>query len=155
MFDAVLDDKDLQKRLDKVLKKMKPKGIEKWAKNGPTGAIVFSDIIRHFEQEQGPEGKWAPWSPAYAAKRGSGKILQNTGVLRQSLMPGSKISGTKFSGNEVIWFNRAETESGFPYAYAHDNDGERNTLPQRKFMWISNEALELLAESFLQFVNEE
>jgi len=51
------------------------------------GSLVRSQTLRHFEQESGPAGKWAPLSPAtIARKRGrQGQILSDTGRLRGSI----------------------------------------------------------------------
>lgn len=46
----------------------------------------------------------------------------------------------------ILFYNNAKVKgTGFPYAYAHDNDTEpRSRLPQRKFMWLSDEGMEKL-----------
>lgn len=129
---------------------------------GLISAVVYQDVMDHFENEQGPEGKWTPWSLSYAGAingriafrkirgriiplneyqieewgikppRKPGKILQAAGNLRQRFTPNK----WRFKSNEVIFFNNAKTKSGFPYAAAHDEGGPK--LPQRKFMWLSD-----------------
>lgn len=108
---------------------------------------VFQDIIDHFAKEEGPEGPWTPWSRAYAehaAKRGQRMILQDTGRLRNSTIMSRPTS------EGILWFNPAKTESGFPYAAAHDEGGP--TLPKRSFMWLSDLAQEKIAEATLRFM---
>lgn len=115
------------------------------------GAVVYKDIIRHFEKEKDPNGGWEEWSDIYAehmAKIGKGgnKILQDKGRLRNSFTP---TSFQKQSGG-VVWFNPAKTGEGFPYAYAHDEGGPK--LPERKFMWLSENALETMGVKTLRFI---
>lgn len=105
---------------------------------------VYEDIIRHFEQEKGPGGKWTKWSKSYKQfldeqGRGGNKILQYSGRLKQSFTPQSWRSAR----DGIMFYNNAKVQgSGFPYAYAHDNDDEpRTRLPQRKFMWLSDEGM--------------
>jgi phage gpG-like protein len=124
--------------------------------------VAFKDVIAHFKDEKGPDGAWAEWSPSYkrqreriadrlatpsARRRASragvkpvafSKKLVLTGTLRQSFM-------TPFdrpSGNEVsVLVNHT------PYARRHDLGG--GNVPQRQFMWLSNNALDLIASNFL------
>lgn len=117
-------------------------------------SVVFSDIISHFENQQGSEGPWKSWSSAYAnhmnkiGKSGN-MILQDTGRLRQSFTPAS----FRQVNDGILWFNPAKTASGFPYAAAHDEGGPK--LPKRDFMWLSDEAKERLEEVTLKFLEEE
>lgn len=118
------------------------------------GAVVFQDIISHFEQEQGSEGKWKRWSDAYSehmAKIGKGgnRILQDTGRLRGSFVPGNRRVETA----GVVWFNNAQTPNGFPYASAHNEGGMG--MPMRDFMWLSDSAVEKIQNITLQHILEE
>lgn len=147
---------------------------------GLLSAIVFKDIIRHFEQQQGSEGPWKKWSKSYQAAiagkiafrkvngktvpfnpkesekvllppRKPGKILQDTGFMRQSFKPkNSRILG---NNEGILWYNNAKTKSGFPYAAAHDKGGD--LLPKRDFMWISESALNSIAFQTLEFLTDE
>lgn len=121
---------------------------------GLLSAIVFKDVISHFEKEQGSKGKWKAWSPTYEKhmqeiNRQGNKILQFSGKLRQNFKP----TDYKTSSKGISWFNDAKTKSGFPYAAAHDNGGGR--LPQRDFMWLSDKGLEQISVQTLQFMLEE
>jgi phage gpG-like protein len=114
-------------------------------------AIVFRDVMDHFAQEQGPEGKWAPWSPKYrrhmhSIGKGGNKILQDSGRLRQSF----NMAKWKTTGDGIVWFNNAKTKSGAPYAKIHDEGGKYH--PQREFMFLSNKAVEDIEAALLKFL---
>lgn len=129
------------------------------AKNGTSeyvgliSANVFADVMDHFSSETGSDGKWQPWSKIYKEHlneigRGGNKILQWNGRLRQSFKP----TDYKASTRGITWFNDARTKSGFPYAAAHDEGG--GSLPAREFMWLSQGALEKIADQTLAFILE-
>lgn len=152
-FEAVLEDSDIKefiKNLDKNLKTVE-NGKQEYI--GLLSAIVFKDLIKHFENESSPEGKWKPWSKIYKEHmevrgKGGNKILQDTGRLRQSFKP------TKWRkvSNGILWFNNAKTSKGFPYAFAHNEGGKR--LPKREFMWLSNSSINEISEKTLAFMLE-
>ena len=115
-------------------------------------AITFGDIIEHFAQEQGPDGKWAPRSKGYMQYlnkigRGGNKILQFSGRLRQSFDKGGDPAetGHKVKGSDIGWYNRVE------YAWWHD-EGAPVTRP---FMWLSDKALEKMTDQTLHFILDE
>lgn len=149
-MEAEFQDEGLRKflgQLDKNLKDVK-NGKKEYA--GLMSAIVFQDVLSHFEKEQGSGGAWKPWSESYAdamAKSGHGgnKKLQFSGRLRQNFKPTSFRSVK----DGVLWFNDALTKEGFPYAFAHDEgDGQ----PKRDFMWLSDKAMEKMSEQTLAFI---
>ncbi len=113
--------------------------------------FVFQDVMDHFKNESGSEGQWKSWSKIYAdhmqkiGKSGN-KILQDSGRLRQTFHPGM------YRGMPagIQWYNPAKTDSGFPYAYAHDEGGPK--LPKRDFMWLSESILEKISEATLAFL---
>jgi phage gpG-like protein len=140
------------------------------------GVYVLQDIMDHFKKEEGPSGGWPAWSTSYAGAvaghfafrrfgnrtvrldphqmeeygikppRKPGKMLQATGRLRNSFTEG------RWRKNSVgiEWYNPAKTRSGFPYAYAHNEGGDR--LPQRRFMWLSDKALNKIAQVTAAFL---
>jgi len=113
--------------------------------------FVYRDVLEHFERETAPEGPWAAWSKAYDRHmkkigKGSNKILQDSGRLRNTFTPDSR--DEKKGG--IVWYNNAKTASGFPYAAAHNEGGP--TLPKREFMWLSDSALDKMAEASLTFI---
>lgn len=114
-------------------------------------AVVFADVIDHFEKEEGPEGAWQPWSTFYREHmekigKGGNRLLMDTGRLRQSFTP----TNYRKTAEGIMWFNPARTKSGFPYAFAHNEGGEQ--LPARTFMWLSDAASERIASVTLNFV---
>lgn len=115
------------------------------------GIFVFQDVLDHFKNEQGSEGKWAPWSSSYDARmkaigKGGNNILQDTGRLRNSFTPGQ----WRKTSQGIEWYNPAKTKDGFPYAYAHDEGGPK--LPKRDFMWLSDSAMNKISEATLAFL---
>lgn len=153
MFEAVLDDKevtDFLKGLDTRLKEVKD-GKKKFV--GLLSAIVFGDVISHFEQEKGSDGKWKSWSSSYKKHmnqigRSGNKVLQFSGRLRQNFKP----TDYKSSRDGINWFNDAVT-NGYPYAWGH-NEGD-GKLPKREFMWLSDKAMDSITEKTLQFLIDE
>jgi phage gpG-like protein len=136
--------------------------------------IVFRDVIRHFEQEKGPDGPWQKWSRSYLQAiaglvafrtfdgnvipitddnfleqnkppRSPGKILQDKGHLRQSF----RLSNVRQKAFGYEWFNPAKTKEGFPYAAAHNEGGDR--LPKREFMYLSDQAIDQIALISIEF----
>jgi hypothetical protein len=102
----------------------------------------------HFKKEEGPDGKWKPWSDAYKqamekAGYGGNKILQFSGRLRQNFKPSSYRKDAK----GILWFNDAQTKGAFPYAAFHDET--------REFMWASPKAIDQICEQTLAFMMEE
>ena len=153
MAEFALHDKEAQAFLKKLIKKKEAisKGQQEYV--SLLSAIVYSDIIDHFEHERGSEGPWKEWSKAYRAhmqaigKEGN-RILQDTGRLRQSFMP----TNWKLTTEGILWFNPAKTRSGFPYAAAHDEGGKK--LPKRDFMWLSDQARERISDQTLEFLED-
>jgi phage gpG-like protein len=116
--------------------------------------VVFGDIISHFEKEEGSEGPWKEWSSIYREHmerigRADNQILQFSGNLRQNFTKSSYRSVS----HGIEWFNPAKTKSGFPYAAAHDDGGDR--LPKRDFMWLSPDGFDRVMENTLAFILDE
>lgn len=170
---------------DKFIKELEDK-IAK-VKNGNSiyrtllSSIVFRDIMQHFKDEEGSDGPWEEWSDMYSDHMmkhggGLGRILQNTGRLRNSVTPG-KVRNVP---GGYLWYNNAVTakkfekttktttvfgktiskktiktqkSGGFPYAYAHNEGGPK--LPKRDFMWLSEEAMDSISEQTLAFILDE
>ena len=148
--EVTFNDRDLRNYIKLVQKKFsKTKKAEEFAKQ--ISPIIFKDVIKHFEEEKGPEGDWSPWSDIYEEHmdrvgKGSNRILQDNGKLRQTF------SAKKYrkidSGFE--WYNNSKTRDGFPYAFAHNEGGK--ILPERRFMWLSDEGLALIAKTGLRYI---
>ena len=124
--------KKLKKRLNRMTKNARSTN----RLMGLTSIIMHKDILNHFKQEEGPDGKWKQLDPKTVKRRRVGKnksrghkILQDTGLLRASLI----LKHTK---------NTARVGSRLEYAGAHNN-GTGN-VPERKFLWISKKADNLI-----------
>ena len=115
--------------------------LDRWA------VLGFRDVIDHFRKEEGPGGSWAALSQATLQMRRKGKksrsdkILQDTGTLRNSLLPGSGL--TRFEPTKVILSTRVEYGAKHEFGIG---------VPKRRFMWISDaakERMEKVAASML------
>lgn len=155
---AEFDDKQVREFIKRLRKKLE--GVKDGDKKymGLLSAIVFADVMDHFKKQQGPDGNWKPWSKIYkehAEKEGkieSANMLKWTGYLRNNFKP----TDWRIEKEGPLWFNNAVTKSGFPYAFAHDNDKEpRTRLPRRSFMWLSDQALDKIEVQTLAFMLEE
>lgn len=149
------DDKEVRDFLTQLNAKLKSidQGQKKYA--GLLSAIVFEDVAMHFQQETGSKGKWAAWSNSYrkameSAGRGNNKILQYSGRLRQNFKP----SDYRVQSDGILWFNDAQTKSGYPYAAGHDK-GTAAGGKQRDFMYLSKRAMDKISEQTLQFMLDE
>lgn len=150
---AEFDDAEVRRFLQGLNTKLDEVKGRKSRYVGLLSAIVYRDVIQHFEGEQGSEGPWKQWSNSYKAQmqergKGGNKILQDTGRLRNSFKP----TNTKTSSKGITWFNDAQVKS-FPYAYAHDTGGP--ILPKRDFMWLSDDAMEDVVNQTLAFMLDE
>lgn len=148
---AIFEAEEVERFLKQVKDKAKFSATGMKQLGGIISATVFQDIIDHFKAEEGPEGSWDDWSPSYSdfmerIGKGGNKILQNTGRLRNSFQP----SNYRAQSGGVLFFNPATTSEGFPYAAAHDTGGKK--LPQRKFMWMSKNAMEQLGAQTLEWL---
>ncbi len=145
------DDEKIQRFLAGINKNINSVKGNKRQYLGLLSAIVYKDVMEHFQNEEGPQGSWAPWSDAYKKRleqigRSGNKILQFNGRLRQNFLP----TNYKSTEKGISWFNNAKTKSGFPYAAAHD-EGEGN-LKKREFMFLSDKAMDGIIEQTLGFI---
>lgn len=124
----------------------------------------FRAIIEKFRDERGPDGPWPRRSPntdkAYediragrrapppgfprGAFRASNKLLQLTGTLRKSLLPGSLSKQT-----EILDRNKVLVFSPVPYSGHHDEGDPSRNLPARTFMWLSDSEQEDMSRVIL------
>lgn len=116
-------------------------------------AVVFRDIMQHFDRSEGPDGKWKAWSSSYrrkmweAGKLGN-KILIDSGRLRNSFT----MANYRIGGDGISWYNNAKVK-GFGYAALHNEGGKYH--PQRQFMWLSDGAMESIEDQMLRFLQGE
>lgn len=177
-FNATLNNEDVKGFLKDFHDKIKKSKKADAGYVTTLAALVFEDIDKHFLDEEGPDGKWAPWSKSYLETiqgkafyrrvggktirfdtagmkkkppkppRSMGKILQATGRLRGNFKP----TQWRASSGGILWFNDAKTRKGFSYAGAHDVGGDK--LPARPFMWLSDKAIEKIEDQTLAYVLE-
>jgi len=80
MMAVTFDDRKWKKFITKIDKTAKrPQKVLRTA----FSVVGFRDVINHFKQERGPQGRWAP------LKTRKGKMLQDTGNLRNNFQPGN------------------------------------------------------------------
>lgn len=150
---AIFEGKAAEEFLKKLKLKTTPSVTLFKQLGGVISANVFKDIIDHFSEEEGEDGPWTDWSSSYVQQmfskgKSGNRILQDTGRLRNSFKP----SNYRAEEAGILFFNNAATKGGFPYAAAHDIGGPK--LPQRKFMWLSDMAMESIAEQTLKWITD-
>lgn len=145
--EVILNDKEWRDFLKSALAKSQDFGKYLMAAANIFG---FKDVIDHFDREQGPEGPWPARSEAtnraYDIMGGSysssNKLLQLTGRLRGSFLPGSSY---------IKQMNRLSVKlySDPTVEYARVHDEGSNNIPQREFMWLSDNAKEMILTMLL------
>lgn len=110
----------------------------------------FKDVIKHFEQEAGPQGGWAARKKRTNVRyekirkgksktlrkgmyRASNKTLQLSGDLRRSFLQGNK-NQEKLGEFATLMFTNV------PYAGTHNKGDSSRNIVKREFMWLSNQA---------------
>lgn len=153
-MEATFESAEVRKFLLAVTKNHEAITSKKQRYTSLLSVLVFQDIMDHFKNEQGPKGAWVAWSKIYILHlqrkgREGNKKLQYSGRMRNTFTP------TKYrpTPNGILWFNNAQTKSGFPYAQAHDEGAP--SLPARPFMFLSDKALDRISEQTLQFLMDE
>lgn len=141
MARVTVDDKSLQKRLAEIGKRAKD--CSQFTK---TASIrMHGDVMKHFQTESAPDGKWHRWSAKYAAARargrGGNKILQDTGQLRGSI-GFSNTSKTASVGTNLV------------YAPTHQYGDSARNIPKREFLWVSPALFQDIAVRFTKFISE-
>jgi len=113
--------------------------------------VVAADIFKHFNEASGPSGAWASWSAIYRerqnkrGRREPSNSLRDSGHLRNSFKP----ANVRASSQGIMWYNNAQTKSGFPYAAHHDETASKT----RPFMWLSKSALDMIGQIALEGVD--
>jgi phage gpG-like protein len=109
--------------------------------------VMQRDVIRHFKEEMGDTGKWEALKPATLLARRTGekkrlgtKILQDTGRLRASI--GTGMEGARpFVGTNVI--------------YGGTHQFGRGSIPERPFLWLSEDAKSELIVNMMNYIRME
>lgn len=153
MTAVTIDDKAAVKLIQGLVSKVGKISDRERSYVGLLSSIVFKDLIEHFENETGPEGRWQPWSPRYRewrfrkvskkAKAGfTPKILQLTGKLRQGWTP----TRLRISREGVLWFN--------PVEYGAKHQEGTDGMPKREFAWLSDKAMESIETQTAKFIED-
>ena len=99
----------------------------------------ISDVQAGFESEGEPVGGWAALSPAYAAwkmrKFPGRKILELTGRLKRSLT----LEGGGLGPDGIYEEGPTSLTVGTSVPYARFHQMGTPKMPQRRFLWLSNE----------------
>lgn len=142
--------------------------------------VLGADIVDHFVQRQGPDHSWPDWAPSYKKKlmdkpikrngmyfnrrelisawRGTYTAQQNAHVIERDvqrhLMP--KMLG-RLRGTRAWSVQRqmllADATKVVRWSFIHQwggTAGRGSKIPQRQFMWVSEEKLETLAQLILE-----
>ncbi len=149
-FEVEFDDEEVTKFFNRILHRIDEVNNGRSAYAALVGALVYKDINKHFEEESGPKGAWSPWSKIYSEHmkrkgKGGNKILRDTSHLWQSFKP----ANYRVQSDGILWFNNAQ-KNNFPYAFAH-NEGALG-MPQREFMYASEEAKEQVLQQTAKFI---
>lgn len=103
-------------------------------------ARSYREVMRHFEQEQGPAGRWRPL--AQPRERGGTKVLQDTGRLKGSIRH-RVLKGGKAG---MIFTN-------IKYALQHQRG--KGWLPARPFIWLPKGLLKKFAGMYAKFARKD
>jgi phage gpG-like protein len=115
------------KELKKYLKDM-DKFLQKPTKfYARAGLIGKQDVLRHFQNEEGPSGRWKE------IEYRTGKILQDTGRLRQSI-------------NFRYDVKNAEVGTNVSYGKYQN--------PTRTFLWFSKNAVNKMLDTFIDLMGK-
>lgn len=137
-------------KLNKRFQKMRRNALNNFPLTGNIAIIMHKDTMTHFRDEMGDKGKWPELSTITIKRRRIGpnkgfgnKRLQDTGILRASMM----ITNKK---------DLAKVFSTVPYARIHQKGGRAGRglkvrIPQRKYLWLSKAASNLITKSVGKF----
>ena|SRR3990167_8042860 len=104
---------------------------------------MHGNAVKHFQDQRGPNGPWAPWAASTVARReagrGGNKILMDTGLLRASML---------WQGHETD--ARIYTET--VYAATHQYGDSTRHIPARPFLWIDEPTKEKIKDDFIPWL---
>lgn len=105
------------------------------------GDLMLQQNRRHLDTEkESPDGEqWAPLSPEYAARKGGGELLEESGSLLDSLTAQSGSDGVSL-GSDLL------------YAAVHLYGDEERGIPARPYLGFSDDDLEELGEVAEQYL---
>lgn len=134
---------DMIRRIDKEIKDPRPILRAVFNTRG------FKDVMQHFRNGEGPNGPWKPLAESTLKKRGNkAAMLQDTGNLRNGFLPENVADAGRHA---IAFFNTAQNNDGVYYGFNHDNGVG---VPQREFMWLSDDAQEDMLILILDMIVE-
>jgi phage gpG-like protein len=100
------------------------------------GVIGLQDVQKHFNESMGLAGKWQE------LQYRKGKPLLLTGRLKNS--------------NVFVYDSRgAEIGTNVVYAATHNYGDKKRNIPERKFLWLSDQAKDKIVDSLVKILEEE
>ena len=142
-----IDDKEVRKLINGLIKNVGEISNRSKRYVGLLSSIVIGDVVEHFSRQEGPTGKWKPWSNRYrkhmvSIGKGGNLILSDTGKLRQGWQP----ARYRLAKDGILWFN--------PVEYAAQHDQGIFPYPQRKFTWLSKDASNEIERQTVLFIED-
>jgi phage virion morphogenesis protein len=121
-------------------------------------AMLEGYVQENFQQEGRP--KWKPLNPVYAAQRGNGRILQDTGQLSGSVQPGYGQNYARVSTNKIYarihhfgGIIKPKQGKALSFSMAGIKYVRRSvTIPARPFMTITREDKEEVTAEIKDYV---
>ena len=124
---------------------LEDKALWKRALRSVVAIFGFKDIVDHFRKQEGPGGRWPALAEGYGKwkrKKYPGRpMLVLSGRLRQSFLPGNI---RDVDDSAVSMFN--------PVEYSGKHDRGEDGVPERKFMWISRRAQDLMDKALVSTI---
>ncbi len=110
------------------------------------GSRGHKNIMRHFDDELGPRGKWKPLTKSTLARREAiVKILQVHGIMR------GKIIWNRINTKKMGWIAADEKANTHNYGRPPVG-GFRSRIPKRQFMWFSNDLFSTAVKMYKKYV---
>jgi len=131
---------ELEKGLDDIIKYVK-NPVKTMAE---ASMIMLQNINRHFQNEEGPNGKWIGLLPLTILNRrnkGAIKILQDAGELLISIKNAYTSTSAEAGTNKV-------------YAPPHQYGFPKMNIPARKFAWLDDESQNRIVDRFIVGLKE-
>ena len=114
---------------------------------------MHGNAVKHFQDQRGPNGPWAPWAASTVARReagrGGNKILMDTGLLRASMLA-LLVFGGLIMFRTVAHDARIYTET--VYAATHQYGDSTRHIPARPFLWIDEPTKEKIKDDFIPWL---
>ena len=133
--------------------------------------IMFADVINHFINEMGPDGRWQALKESTLENRrnkmkSSSKILQDSGELKNSISKNSSDAGAEVGTNKIYarihqdggtipshYVSPVKAKAlhwgGSPGFFSKGHMIPDVNIPQRTFVYLSDEACQRILDLFV------